>query len=221
MSAPDDAAPRGAEPACTLDAELCAPRSSLRAALHPLDAPPQPPGWNHADLVDVLGDVALTPAAVLVPLCARASGLNVLFTRRVSGLRQHAGQVSFPGGRSDAGDRDALATALRESAEEIGLHAASAEPLGYLDCFDTISGYRVTPVVARIAADFVARPNADEVAEVFEVPLAWLGDPQNLHARRVDYRGRVRTVYEFKPGGHLIWGATAGILVNLLARMRS
>jgi 8-oxo-dGTP pyrophosphatase MutT (NUDIX family) len=221
MSAPDDAALRGVEPACTLDAELCAPRSSLRAVLHPLDTPPQPPGWNHADLVDVLGDVALTPAAVLVPLCARASGLNVLFTRRVSGLRQHAGQVSFPGGRSDAGDRDALATALRESAEEIGLHAASAEPLGYLDCFDTISGYRVTPVVARIAADFVARPNADEVAEVFEVPLAWLGDPQNLHARRVDYRGRVRTIYEFKPGGHLIWGATAGILVNLLARVRS
>jgi len=182
MSAPDDAAPRGAEAACTLDAELCAPRSSLRAALRPLDTAPQPPGWNHADLVGVLGDVALTPAAVLVPLCARASGLNVLFTRRVSGLRQHAGQVSFPGGRSDAGDRDALATALRESAEEIGLHAASAEPLGYLDCFDTISGYRVTPVVARIAADFVARPNADEVAEVFEVPLAWLGDPQPAHA---------------------------------------
>ncbi|WP_297902552.1 CoA pyrophosphatase [Metallibacterium sp.] len=221
MSAPDAAALRAPESTCTLDAVLCAPHSLLRAALHPLCAPPLPPGWNRAQLSDVIGAAVLAPAAVLVPLCARAEGLNVLFTRRVAGLRQHAGQVSFPGGRSDADDRDALATALRESAEEIGLHAASAEPLGYLDCFDTISGYSVTPVVARIAADFVARPNPDEVAEVFEIPLAWLSDPLNLHTRQVDYRGRARTIYEFKPAGHLIWGATAGILVNLLARMRT
>lgn len=192
------------------------PDLGLRLNLHPLEVPPQPPGWNRADLRDIIGDALLAPAAVLVPLCSRAGGLSVLFTQRVEGLRQHAGQVSFPGGRADEGDADVLATALRESAEEIGLDAASTEPLGYLDCFDTISGYSVTPVVARIRGDFVARPNPGEVAEVFEVPLDWLCNPAHHTTRTMDYRGRVRTIHEFRHGGRLIWGATAGILVNLL-----
>lgn len=197
------------------------PESGLHLKLHPLRVPPQPPGWNRADLRDVLGDAPLARAAVLVPLCMRPAGLSVLFTRRVEGLRQHAGQVSFPGGRADEADADALATALRESAEEIGLDAASTEPLGYLDCFDTISGYSVTPVVACIRGDFVARPNPDEVAEVFEVPLDWLRDPAHHGTRGIDYRGRAHTIHEFRHGGRLIWGATAGILVNLLERIEA
>jgi 8-oxo-dGTP pyrophosphatase MutT (NUDIX family) len=197
------------------------PDHGLLRALHPLRQPPQPPGWNRSELADVLGDAPLAPAAVLVALRPGADGPHVLFTRRVDGLRQHAGQVSFPGGRCDAGDAGALATALRESQEEIGLRAGQVQPIGYLDCFDTVSGYCVTPVVARIPADFVARPNPGEVAEVFEVPFAWLRDPDNRNAHRVEYLGRVRTLYEFNYGPHRIWGATAGILFNLLQRMGS
>lgn len=195
--------------------------NDLLLALHPLHAPPKPPGWNRAELADVLGDGPLIPASVLVPLCLRTTGLNVLFTKRVEGLRQHAGQVSFPGGRRDAADADALATALRESNEEIGLDAQAVRVLGYLDCFDTISGYSVTPVVARISGEFRARANPDEVAEVFEVPLAWLRDPGHHSARQVEALGRIRLIHEYRFGERLIWGATAGILHNLLLRMET
>ena len=193
----------------------------LLQALHPLHAPPRPPGWNRAELADVLGDGTLVAASVLVPLCVRETGLSVLFTRRVEGLRQHAGQVSFPGGRRDAADADALATALRESHEEIGLDARAVQALGYLDCFDTISGYSVTPVVARIVGEFRARPNPAEVAEVFEVPLAWLRDPDHHRIRQVEALGQVRFIHEYRFGERLIWGATAGILHNLLLRMET
>ncbi len=195
------------------------PDDGLLRVLHPLRQPPRPPGWNHAELAGLLEDAPLAPAAVLLALRPAGDGTQVLFTRRVAHLRQHAGQVSFPGGRCDREDAGALATALRESEEEIGLTAAQVRPIGYLDCFDTISGYCVTPVVARIAPGFVARPNPDEVAEVFEVPLAWLREPANHIARRVEYRGHMRTLHEFNYGPHRIWGATAGILLNLLQRL--
>ncbi len=193
----------------------------LLHALHALRSPPQPPGWNHDEIVDLLGPGPRTPAAVLIGIRAGATP-TVILTRRNDHLRTHAGQVSFPGGQVDARDEDVVATALRESAEEIGLDSRAAEPLGFLDCFDTVSGYCVTPVVARIAATATLHPNPVEVAEVFEVPLAFLLDPARLHALTMDYRGRPRQIHEFEPyagEGHRIWGATAAMLFNLMTRM--
>jgi 8-oxo-dGTP pyrophosphatase MutT (NUDIX family) len=190
----------------------------LQRALRPLSAPPAPPGWNHAQMAELLGDAPLRQAAVLLGL-RQGVQPRLILTVRTSHLTSHAGQVAFPGGRRDAVDRDALATALRESEEEIGLDRALAAPLGYLDCFETISGFCITPVVAKVAADALLRPAPDEVAEVFEVPLAFFLDPANLRRYTMEYRGHRREMVEFVHGGHRIWGATAAILLNLLTRM--
>ncbi len=190
----------------------------LVAALRPLSAPPTGPGWNHADMTELLGSSLRLPAAVLVGFREGVQPRLVL-TVRTDHLQAHAGQVAFPGGRSDPGDGDALATALRESEEEIGLDRALVTPLGYLDRFETISGYCITPVVARIAAEARLYPAPDEVAEVFEVPLAFLLEPANLRRYTMDFRGHSRPMVEFVHGGHRIWGATAAMLYNLLERM--
>ncbi|GAB3386082.1 hypothetical protein GCM10027432_19870 [Lysobacter fragariae] len=192
----------------------------IAAALHPLDAPPAGPGWNHSELVDLLPDPDhLAQAAVLVGLVPRADGVQVLLTLRTDGLRNHAGQVSFPGGRIEASDADAIAAALRETFEEVGIDADGIAPLGYLDPFTTISGFRVLPVVATVVPDYVARPDPAEVAEVFEVPLAFLLDPANLGRFAIEHRGRERHVLEFSYPAHRIWGATAAILLNLRERL--
>mgnify|MGYP001028702257 CR=1 FL=1 len=187
-------------------------------ALHPLHAPPSPPGWNHDYLVELIGDAPRTEAAVLMAIRAGAEP-RVVFTLRRDDLTQHAGQVSFPGGRADRGDIGAVATALRESREEIALDPTLAEPLGYLDRLETVSGFSVTPVVARLAADAVLAPQPGEVARLFEVPLAFLLDPGNV--RRVEYHSPwgTRKVYEYAGVEPRIWGATAAMLVNLLRRM--
>jgi 8-oxo-dGTP pyrophosphatase MutT (NUDIX family) len=143
----------------------------------------------------------------------------VVFTLRRDDLVRHAGQVSFPGGRTDHGDSGAIATALRESREEVGLDSAAAEPLGFLDCLETISGFCVTPVVARMAGDAVLTPQPEEVAKIFEVPLAFLLDPANLHEFALHARGEARLVYEYVGVEPRIWGATASMLVNLMRRM--
>ncbi len=191
----------------------------LESALIPLQAPPSGPGWNHASMVEWLGDAPLVPAAVLVAV--RDDGEeNIIFTRRHDRLAKHAGQVAFPGGGMEPGDDDMVDTALRESEEEIGLPRDAVTPLGYLDCFETISGFRVTPVVARIAADAPALvPNAGEVADVFEVPLAFFLSRDNLRSYTVEYRGARRPMVEFRFGGFRIWGATAAMLLNMLKRM--
>ena len=158
-------------------------------------------------------------AAVLVPVIDYGDKLNVLFTQRALHLRHHPGQISFPGGRVEPTDADVVAAALRESQEEIALPATQAVPLGFLDPFTTISGFRVVPVVALIDPSFVPVPEPNEVADVFEVPLDYLLSPDNLRRVEVDYRGRRRVVLEYAWPGQRIWGATAAILFNLRQRL--
>jgi predicted Fe-S protein YdhL (DUF1289 family)/8-oxo-dGTP pyrophosphatase MutT (NUDIX family) len=193
----------------------------LKRALHPLDAPPAPRGWNDEQLEGLLPPGPPAPAAVLAGLVPRGTGTTVLLTRRHDELRQHGGQVSFPGGRLDAGDVDAVAAALRESAEEIALERAQVQPIGLLDTLTTISGFLVTPVVAVIHPGFVPVPNPGEVAEVFEVPLDYLMAPHNLRTVTLDLKGRPRTVLEYDWARQRIWGATAAILYNLRRRLEA
>ena len=195
--------------------------SRLSRALHLPSAPPQGPGWNHADIAELLpeGGRNLRAAAVLVGLVDRGAGEQVLLTRRNEGLRHHGGQISFPGGRIEAGDADPVAAALREAHEEIGLAPALAQPLGYLDPFTTITGFHVYPVVAQVAADFQAVPDPSEVDEVFEVPLSFLLEPDNARRVELEFRGARRSVLEFRVGDWCVWGATAAMLVNLRERL--
>lgn len=196
------------------------PLERVRAAVRPLSSPPAEPGWNRAQIQEWLGDAPRVPAAVLLLLRDNAD-CNVVLTRRTEQLRRHAGQVSFPGGSMEPDDVDAVDTALREAEEEIGVSRDAVTPIGFLDCFETISGFCVTPVVARLAADSPPLViDSDEVAEIFEVPLAFFLDPVNLRRYCMEYRGQRRPMVEFRYGDHRIWGATAAMLLNLLRRMR-
>ncbi len=156
------------------------------------------------------------PAAVLVPLVERADGFTVLFTQRTAELKAHGGQISFPGGRLEPTDADADAGALRETAEEIGLPASHIEILGHLDSYVTVTGFDVTPVVAAVTPPFTLNPDPMEVADIFEVPLAFFLDParHERHTRLLP-DGTPRAYYAMPYGDRYIWGATAGMLVNL------
>ncbi len=193
----------------------------LHRAVRPLNDPPQPPGWNHRELHDILPETPLRSAAVLVGIIERDDGPAVLLTQRTEHLTNHGGQISFPGGSAEADDIDPIATALRETREEVGIGAESITPFGYLDGLDTVSGFNVTPVVADIDSAFVVTPDPREVAAVFEVPLAFFVDPANLRFRRMDYRGRPRDIVEFHFGEKNIWGATAAMLLSLVRRMEA
>lgn len=195
--------------------------SRVRRAVRTLRDPPCAPGWNHAEIADLLGPGPRRDAAVLVATIARVDGPSILFTQRTEHLAQHAGQVSFPGGGIEAEDADSVAAALRETREEVGIDAALVRPFGYLDCFETISGYCVTPVVAQIDPAYRATPDPREVADVFEAPLAFFLDPANLRQRRFDWRGKTREVWEFAYNGHIIWGATAAMLLSLVRRIEA
>lgn len=195
-------------------------RARIAAALHPLDAPPRDRGWNHDDVVDLLPAAhAWREAAVLVGLVPRPDGVQVLLTRRTDALRHHGGQVSFPGGRVESGDADAIAAAMRETHEELGIPPALVTPLGFLDPLVTITGFRVLPVVATIDPGHVVCPDPSEVADVFEVPLAFLLDRASLESTTIALRGRTRRVWEYRYPAQRIWGATASMLLNLRNRL--
>ena len=160
-------------------------------------------------------DASLTPAAVLIGLVERPRGPAVLLTQRTDHLRDHAGQISFPGGRVEPTDPSVHAAALREAEEEVGLNRAEVEILGELACYDTVTGFRIHPVVGWLQPSVELAPDRIEVAEVFEVPLAFVLDRAN-HRRQVYRRGPVTRHYYVLPyQGRFIWGATAGMLVNL------
>ena len=161
----------------------------------------------------------LTPAAVLMPLIDRADGMTVLLTQRTAHLSAHAGQISFPGGRFEAGDGTPENTALRETEEEIGLTRAHVEVLGRLSVRETGTGYRVVPVVGVITPPFPIVPDPHEVAEVFEVPLSFVLDPANHRFETRIMSGVQRQFYSVLYGDYYIWGLTARLLVNLSQRL--
>ncbi len=161
----------------------------------------------------------LTPAAVLFPIVLRDDGHTVLLTLRTAHLRDHAGQISFPGGRVEEEDPSPVATALRETEEEIGLSRAHVEILGYLPEYRTGTGFRVTPVVALVKPPFELALDAFEVAEAFEVPLSFLLDPANHQRHSLHYRGALRHFFAMPYGDYFIWGATAGMIRSLTDRL--
>jgi 8-oxo-dGTP pyrophosphatase MutT (NUDIX family) len=156
-----------------------------------------------------------TAAAVLIPVVAHPDELTVLFTTRTQHLKSHSGQVSFPGGRVEPGDASAEFTALREAREEIGLAAERVEILGRLPDYHTRTGFRVAPVIGLVTPPLELAPDPREVEAVFEVPLAFLLDERNRQRRTREFRGLTVGFYVFEYQGHVIWGATAGMLVNL------
>lgn len=161
-----------------------------------------------------------TPAAVLVPIVEHQLEMTVLFTRRTAHLTDHAGQVSFPGGRVEAHDADAIETALRETEEEIGLPRHHVEVVGTLEDYITGTGFRITPVVGFVRPGFTLKPDPFEVADVFEVPLSFLLDPINHQLCEAHYKGRLRKYYAMPYNGHNIWGATAGMVVSFASRLK-
>ena len=160
----------------------------------------------------------IRPAAVLIPVVDHSQP-TVLLTQRSAHLNEHAGQISFPGGKIDAADASPLETALREAEEEIGLDRDFIDPIGYLDVYGTSFGFRILPTVARVRPGFKLQINASEVDDAFEVPLAFLMNPANHQRHAKEFRGMERTYYAMPYEERYIWGATAGILRVLYERI--
>ena len=158
------------------------------------------------------------PAAVLIPVVDHLQP-TVLLTQRAPHLTDHAGQISFPGGKIDVTDASPLATALREAEEEIGLSREFVDPIGYLDLYGTSFGFRILPTVARVRPGFSLHINKSEVDDAFEVPLAFLMDPANHQVHSREFRGMERSYYAMPFAERYIWGATAGILRLLYERI--
>lgn len=183
---------------------LKAQENRLRAALHP------------APLVLMSEHTqSLTAASVLFPIVVRDGAFSVLLTRRTSHLRHHPGQISFPGGRVEAGDRSPMHTALREAHEEIGLAPERVEVIGYLPDYCTVTGFCITPVVGIVTPPFELQADVDEVAEIFEAPLSFLIDPANHRQQAIAYAGQLRAYFSIAYRDYDIWGATAGVIVSL------
>ncbi|MFC1720216.1 CoA pyrophosphatase [Pseudomonadota bacterium] len=195
-------------------------RELLLEAVSPLES-----GVGNLDVTGYrpIGDKPFRPtrtAAVLVPLLDLPEP-EIVFTRRADHLPQHPGQVSFPGGAAEENDSSAVQTALREAQEEIGLPPEAARPIGFLDRMDTISDYRVLPVVALVTPPVIWKPDAREVAEVFTVPLAVVLDTDRYESRVFVRDGQEQLIYTLHWQGYIIWGATAAMLRNLTSRMQA
>jgi len=164
------------------------------------------------------GDIVLAPAAVLVAITDRPEP-GLILTERAASLRKHAGQIAFPGGRVDASDADEIAGALREAEEEIGLPPDMVDVIGTSDRYHTFTGFDVVPVLGVIPPDLPLTPQADEVADWFELPLSYALDPAKRVQNSVDFHGVERHYYEIMWKDRRIWGITAAILVNLSRRL--
>ncbi|MGK5020410.1 CoA pyrophosphatase [Janthinobacterium sp. LB2P10] len=181
-----------------------------------------PPHWQPEMTQDFLSVRAIpVRAAVLIAMVQRPQGLTILLTLRTQHLSSHAGQVSFPGGRREAFDGSSVATALRETQEEVGLASEHIEVLGCLPDYLTGTGYQVTPVVGLVMPPFELRADPSEVAEIFEVPLAFLMDGLNHQRLSVELPGGRRSFYAMPYERFYIWGATAGMLRNLFHLLRA
>jgi 8-oxo-dGTP pyrophosphatase MutT (NUDIX family) len=195
------------------------PMTALRGVL--LNAPSGEIGHDDYDLHPELRpptQTAAVDAAVLLPIIM-APEPRILFTQRTQHLARHSGQVSFPGGRRDAGDLSPVETALRETMEETGIDPAFVSIAGYLPRYRTGTGFDISPVVGVLSEGFVLTPNPDEVAEAFYAPLGFFLDPANRRLETRVWGGRKRSFYVFSPEGRTIWGATAAILVDFAARL--
>ncbi len=193
----------------------------LRAKLDPLDQLAQ--GAPHGDFeLDPTwappAGAVIKPAAVLAPIVKRGSGWTMLFTQRAQDLPTHAGQISFPGGRMEQGETP-VQTALRETHEEIGLEAHFIDPIGGWNAYETGTGFRIVPIVGLVAPTFMLTLDAREVAETFEVPLAFLLDPANHERREGEWRGRKSSYWVMPYENRFIWGATAGMIRALYERL--
>ncbi|MCG6204889.1 CoA pyrophosphatase [Rhodopseudomonas sp. HC1] len=190
-----------------------------------------PPALTDANIIPSTGDAGtdrmlkliaeerpIRPAAVLIPVIEHAEP-TVLLTMRAAHLNDHAGQISFPGGKIDATDNSPLDAALREAEEEIGLDRSYVEPIGYLDVYGTGFGFRILPTVARVRPGFELTINKAEVDDAFEVPLSFLMDPGNHQLHSKEFRGAQRSYYAMPFAERYIWGATAGILRVLYERI--
>lgn len=191
---------------------------ALRTRLNAPTTPPRLEGDHDFGALGASSTRPLVPAAVLVAVVQRPEP-SLLLTTRTAHLRNHGGQVAFPGGRIDPEDSDAVAAALREAEEEIGLAARHVEILGVSDSYQTGTGYHIAPVVGLIPPDLSFRLSPHEVVDTFEVPLGFALDPANQQLREAEWKGRMRRFYVIEHGGRTIWGATAGILVNLSGRL--
>jgi 8-oxo-dGTP pyrophosphatase MutT (NUDIX family) len=189
--------------------------SGSRAPLDPTQAvmPRESEKWPAKFLELASGD--LKAAGVLVPIINRSAGLTVLLTQRSSELRLHAGQVSFPGGRMEGSDKDIVATALRETHEEVGIHPDNVEVAGFLDPAPTVTGYAVTPVIGLIAEPVSIVIDPGEVEAAFEVPLGFLLDQDNQQDSVRVFEGVEIEIVEFNYADRRIWGATASMLIQL------
>lgn len=202
-----------------LDDFLARAREKLDAA--PVYGPEEEDIGDHSldpSLVALRAPGPRKPAAVLFGIMLRDEP-TVLLTQRTSHLPSHAGQIAFPGGKIDAQDASPLAAALREAEEEVGLAAECVECLGYLDTYQTTTGFRIVPVVGLVSPEATFQANPDEVADVFEVPLTFLMNPANHQRHSREFRGHQRKYYAMPFGERYIWGATAGMIRRLYARL--
>ena len=173
---------------------------------------------NDRMLEIVAQEQPVRPAAVLIPVVDHPEP-TVLLTQRSPNLSSHAGQISFPGGKIDATDASPLDAALREACEEVGLKREFIDPVGYLDLYGTAFGFRILPTVARVKPGFALKINEAEVVDAFEVPLAFLMNPENHQIHTKEFRGMDRSYYAMPFAERYIWGATAGILRVLYERI--